>query len=100
MPVLDGAIQARFQRGVELVVLCSFLYVVAPIPRAKSRQPSCSYGFFRATTLRTITNNWIQLLLRIGSKVRISEPAAAMIAMTAMVVGSIEIWNLAEVYLY
>ena len=38
-----------------------------------------------------------QLLLRMGSRVRISLPAAARIAIAARAVGSIEYWNLAKV---
>jgi len=99
MPVLNSAIQARFEGGVELEVLCRLVHVVAPIPRAESQQPGCGQDFFRATALRTLITSWTQLLLRMGSRVRISEPAAARMAMAARVVGSMQIWNLAEVYL-
>ena len=97
VPLGFGAIQARFKGGVELEVLGCFVQLVAPVLIAESHQPSCAQRFFRATTLSTVTSSCTQLLLRIGSKVRISLPAAARIAMTARVEGSMKYWNLAKV---
>ena len=90
VPVLDGAIQSGFEGGMELEVLCRLMHVVTPVPRAELHQPGCGQDFFRAMALRMLITSWIQLLLRIGSRVRISLPAAARIAMAARVVGSIE----------
>ena len=97
MPVLNGAIQSRFERGVKLKVLCGLMQFVAPVLITESHQPGCGQDFFRAMALRTLITSWTQLLLRMGSRVRISEPAAARMAMAARVVGSIEYWNLAKV---
>jgi len=97
MPVLNSAIHTRFEGGVELEVLCRLVHVIAPIPRAESHQPGCGQDFFRAMALSRLITSWTQLLLRMGSRVRISLPAAARIAIAARVVGSIEYWNLAKV---
>ena len=97
VPVLDGVIEARFEGGVELEVLRCFLHRFAPV-LTKAHQPGgVAQDFFRAITLRTVTISWTQLLLRIGRRVRISLPAAARIATTATVVGSMKYWNLAKV---
>jgi len=97
VPVLDGAIQSGFEGGLELKVLGRLVNIVAPIPRAESHQPGCGQDFFLEMALRTLITSWTQLLLRMGSRVRISLPAAAKIAMAARVVGSIEYWSLAKV---
>jgi len=97
MPVLNGAIQAGFEGGVELEVLGGLVQFVAPVLIAESHQPGCGQDFFREIALRTLITSWTQLLLRMGSRVRISLPAAARIAMAARAVGSIEYWNLAKV---
>jgi len=89
VPVLDGAIQARFEGGVEFEILRCFAEVVTPILVAESRQPGgVAQDFFLATAFSTLMSSCTQLLLRMGSRVRISLPAAAKIAMVAMVVGS------------
>ena len=89
MPVLDGAIQARFERGVKLEILRCFAEVITPVLVAESRQPGgVAQDFFLATAFSTLMSSCTQLLLRMGSRVRISLPAAAKIAMVAMVVGS------------
>jgi len=43
VPVLYGAIKARFKRGVELVILRYTVQLVPPILIAKPRQP-CGIG--------------------------------------------------------
>ena len=70
---------------------------VTPVLIAESHQPGCGQDFFLEMALRTLITSWTQLLLRMGSRVRISLPAAAKIAMAARVVGSIEYWSLAKV---
>jgi len=97
VPVLNGAIQSRFEGGLKLEVLGGLVQFVAPVLIAESHQPSCGQDFFRAMALRRLMASWTQLLLRMGSRVRISLPAAARIAIAARVVGSIEYWNLAKV---
>ena len=37
VPILNGAIQPRFQRGIELMVLRRLTQVIAPVLLAKSR---------------------------------------------------------------
>jgi len=90
VPVLDGAIQSGFEGGLELEVLRGLVQFVAPVLIAESHQPGCGQDFFLEIALRTLITSCTQLLLRIGSRVRISLPAAARIAMAARVVGSIE----------
>ena len=97
VPVLNGATQSRFEGGVELEVLCGLVQFVAPVLIAESHQPGCGQDFFRATALRMLMTSCTQLLLRMGSKVRISLPAAHRMAIAARVVGSIEYWSLAKV---
>jgi len=98
VPLGFGAIQSGFESGVELEVLRCFVQLVAPVLIAESHQPGgIGQRFFLAMTFSTVTISCTQLLLRMGSRVRISLPAAAKIAMAARVVGSIEYWNLAKV---
>ena len=97
VPVLDGVVEAGFEGGLEFEVLCCLLYRSAPV-LTKAHQPGgVAQDFFRAITLRKVTSSCTQLLLRIGRRVRISLPAAARIATTATVVGSMKYWNLAKV---
>ena len=91
MPILDGTVQSGFEGGMELEVLCRLMHVVTPVPRAELHQPGCGQDFFREMALRTLITSWTQLLLRMGSRVRISDPAAARIAIAARVVGSIDV---------
>ena len=73
----------------KLVITRNLVELMPPILVAKAQEPGCAAYFFLATTFKTLIRSCTQLLLRIGSRVRTSEPAAATIAMTAIVVGSI-----------
>ena len=97
VPVLNGAIQAGFEGGLKLEVPGGLVQFVAPVLFVESHQPGCGQDFFLEIALRRLMASWTQLLLRMGSRVRISLPAAARIAIAARAVGSIEYWNLAKV---
>jgi len=92
VPVLDGAVEARLKRGVELVVLRNLAEVFQPSCIAESHQPGgVGAQRFGNSVLATISKAWIIPLARTpGYKLRISETAATVIAMTAVVVGSIK----------
>lgn len=90
VPVLDGAVEAGLQRGVELVVLRDLAEVIQPGFIAESHQPGgVGVQRFGKSVRAASSRAWMMPLARMpGYRLRASEIAAIAIATTAAVVGS------------
>jgi hypothetical protein len=92
VPILDGNVHPRLQRGAKLKVLCGFLQLIRPVLVAKTNQPFPVAGkaayFFGKMRVSTSSTTWMMLLLRSGDRAMISDAAAKPTAIIAVVAGS------------